>query len=678
MNSKLSFIIILLFSLNIASQNQSFYETLGSIQELRKLSRNESLNSNDRINYAKRALSLSENTKVDTTILKSNRNLAAVYLYLDQYDDFQKVSFKILKLAKKVGDSKALAIAYNNLGWYNYVNSQNDSAFFYYKKAKKLFHNLKNEKQEEGFILFNIATIQKKYADFSNSEYSAIKSLELIKTLPENQYNLDTLWGIYNLLGLIKKKQKQYQQSNDYYKEALSFCDKLSDDSECKLFININLAELYKEQKLFNKSIKIYNKLLNDIVLINDPINYATIINNLAYVKFKAKHNDNDKIITLFNKAYKICDSLNYKYEKAASGNDLSEFYLSLGQKDSSIKYLERSYALSKTNKYNTEVLRSLYLLSKSIEGEKGKQYLYEYITLRDSLLNEEHIMQNKFARIEFETDEVVAENIKIAKDRSVLFIIACSLFIGSILLYVIYSQRLKNKQLVFESTQQKANEDIYSLMLSQQSKLEEGRINERQRISEELHDGILSKLFGIRVGIEFLLVKTKMKDALKKRFNDYINDIQSTELEIRDISHELKDGLASHKINFKNIIEHYLKTQSELHSLHYNLNSDPNISWDTINDNLKMNLYRIIQETLQNTIKHAKASHINVSFNQINKKLVLVVKDDGIGYDSKTATKGIGLSNIKSRVQNLGGEFQIESNSTNGTTITAEIPIIN
>ena len=133
-----------------------------------------------------------------------------------------------------------------------------------------------------------------------------------------------------------------------------------------------------------------------------------------------------------------------------------------------------------------------------------------------------------------------MSEKEKVTKDRLILFIATIALLTLLLLLYFNFSQRTKNKALVFEKEQHKTNETIHTLILKQQSKLEEGRVKERNRISEELHDGILSKLFGVRIGFEFLSSKFKADRDLQQ-FNENINNLQAIENEIRDVSHELK-----------------------------------------------------------------------------------------------------------------------------------------
>src|SRR5690606_27519289 len=112
---------------------------------------------------------------------------------------------------------------------------------------------------------------------------------------------------------------------------------------------------------------------------------------------------------------------------------------------------------------------------------------------------------REQFARIRFETDEYIQENEQLLLERTIVFVLGIGLIVILSLLYFLRLQRVRNKQLLLEKEQQIANEEIYKLMLAQQSKLEEGRLNERFRISEELHDGVLSKIYGTRMGLGLL-----------------------------------------------------------------------------------------------------------------------------------------------------------------------------
>ena len=101
----------------------------------------------------------------------------------------------------------------------------------------------------------------------------------------------------------------------------------------------------------------------------------------------------------------------------------------------------------------------------------------------------------------------------------------------------------------------------------------------------------------------------------------------------------------------------------------------DSSIKWDQVKNSVKINLYRIIQESLQNCNKYANASVIKVELKKKDDTIVLLVKDDGIGFDIKTKKKGIGLNNMISRTNECDGQFDVSSIKGQGSTIIVTIP---
>jgi two-component system, NarL family, sensor kinase len=224
----------------------------------------------------------------------------------------------------------------------------------------------------------------------------------------------------------------------------------------------------------------------------------------------------------------------------------------------------------------------------------------------------------------------------------------------------------------LFDNDQQKANEKIYLMTLKQQEKLENEKIKERNRISEELHDGVLGKLFGTRMNLGFLAIDGDKKTLKQHRF--YLDELQTIEKEIRNVSHELSDNIGSSLINFSTLIKEVLKTNSKLGG--YKFKIDESIDWQQINQINKVNLYRIIKEAIQNITKHASAKKVNLFFNIEDDKLIVEIKDDGVGFDNTQKRKGIGMKNMTSRVKKIKGTFKILSNSDNGTHLIIKIPI--
>jgi len=214
---------------------------------LRNLSRDSNLEIELRLAYAKKAVQLSMETKVDSIILRSNRDLSFIYLINGEYDFVKSINHKNLKLAHKLNDSVALAIANFNLGWYYDTELQNDSAYYYYSNAVKTYNNLKDIKRE-GELRLNMANIQQAEKDYIGSEFNAVRAIKLIQTLPKTDDNLDILWSLYNLLGIISEKLQQYDKAIEYHNKALTFSNKISDNHLYNLYSNTNLGSVYREK----------------------------------------------------------------------------------------------------------------------------------------------------------------------------------------------------------------------------------------------------------------------------------------------------------------------------------------------------------------------------------------------------------------------------------------------
>jgi signal transduction histidine kinase len=345
----------------------------------------------------------------------------------------------------------------------------------------------------------------------------------------------------------------------------------------------------------------------------------------------------------------------------------LSEFYNIQGKKDSAQYYANSAFKASKDSKILNLQLLSIEQLRR-VEPEKENIYSKIYITLSDSLIASERKSSEKFARIEFETDEFRRQKEQLAiQNRNIIIFTLFAFFIGA-LLFVIRFQRNRNTQLQMKEAQQKANEEIYNLMLSQQKKLDEVIQKEKQRIAQELHDGVLGRLFGARLNLDSLNKKDDPK-AVESR-NHYISELKTIEQDIREISHELNREKYALINNFVTIITNLFEEQKTISEAKLTATIDSSINWSKIDNTVKINLYRIIQESFQNINKYAKATTILVSLEKDKENLKLLITDDGIGFDITKKSKGIGIQNIEARVKACHGKFEITSAKGAGTTI--------
>lgn len=664
--------ILLLFVSGLGAQTDAIKKQLGRIEELKQLSSNRELEFESRINYAKEAVALSKKINIDSTFLRSIRNLTILYLEEDKYHSIaKKILDKNLKLSTALKDSINTAYINLQLGYFYHIKSiNNDSAYYYYYNALKYLNNAPLHTSTQANILNNIAIIQEGELDYIGSQTTIIQTINLLLVSPKSKSNQEFLSDAYSLLGRNVKKLKEHDKALDYFQKALSLTSSYTN----YLSIYINIAEVYKEKGDYKKVFDIYDELLKGTELkIKDVDGYAIILANYAYTLFLTKEKNTAKIDSLFIAAHSIFEDLKLPYELSANSNDMAEFYEAINEKEKSLLYAQKAYGLSKSARLYEEKLRALKQLSRLKEGDAGKAYLYEYIALNDSLISNERANRNKFARIQFETDQYINETKRLGTQNILISIIAAISTLSLGLLYFIRLQKGKHQKLLFDQKQQEANEEIYGLMLKQQTKLEEGRVQERHRIAEDLHDGILSNLLGTRMNLGFLDVKGDSETMAD--YHRFLNEIQKIEKEIRSLSHELKGEDVPAITNFESIMDEYLKTQSLIGDFKSNI-INKGVSFDIINDFIKVNIFRILQEAVQNIIKHAQAKNVLINFYLNKEHLNLIIEDDGIGFHVDNDKKGIGLKNIASRVHKIKGSLRIDTIPNKKTSIHIIVPV--
>ena len=666
-------LIILVSSQLVLAQRDN--KILDSIFELRKLVNTDNITVDNKIKFAKRAYDLSILTKLDSTILESGRDLSYAYVIGNDFENYRFYNHKNLKLATKLQDTSAIANLNEHLAYYHYSVSKSDSAYYYYYNALKLYNYLKNPSKQVD-ILYSMANMQETEKDYAGSEKNAVQALKLLNELPETNDNLIMSRALNNLLALISERLERREEAIEYYNKTIEISKKIDNSRYYYLNSINNLAFTYEGQGELQRALNIYNEIAEEPKLLEiDPELYVIAIGNVARVKFMLdKNNASESKKMLFN-ALQITESNGDDLNKMGIYGFLADIYNKTNQKDSALYFSRKTYNLATQLNSNIEKLQSLKLLGQLESGSKGIEYFNEHIRLSDSLLKNERQARDKFTRIEFETDQIIAEKEQISKERLIFLLSSIGILIGAILIYIIISQRAKNKQLRFNQMQQEANEEIYNLMIAQQGKIEEGRKKKKQRTSKELHDGILGKLFGTRLNLDTLnLLATP--EAIKSR-ERYISGLKSIEEEIRKISHDLSNDFVSES-NFVDIITALIETQTQAYKLKYTFENDSSIHWEEFPNKTKIHIYRMLQETLQNIYKHANANEVKISFKLKNNVILMSIEDDGEGFNVNKARKGIGLKNIDSRVNEIGGIAKVFSEINKGTKFEISIPTVN
>jgi len=202
-------------------------------------------------------------------------------------------------------------------------------------------------------------------------------------------------------------------------------------------------------------------------------------------------------------------------------------------------------------------------------------------------------------------------------------------------------------------------------------SALYDGQEFERHRISRELHDGLAQQLIAIKMTLENLINRNELLNENKT--NELKQQINSSIDELRKISYDLAPaGIMEFSIeialkNLCNQIQNNTAIQIEFSAFG---------DFSNLNQRSKIYLYRIVQEALNNTIKHAEATQIQIHLTETNSNMVLMIEDNGKGFnfDNKNLGLGKGLFNMRERSILLNGTFDIETFPNRGTTIRVKV----
>jgi signal transduction histidine kinase len=634
----------------------------------------EKMDSINKLNYLDSVFTSSNLLKNDSLNRNFLFNLSTEYYYLNASKKSFTVCENILEMSTKAKDTIDIAKSYQYLGDC-YYTTKRDSAYFYYQRAEKLYR-LKGNYEKVAKIMFLKAYMLYFEGNYLESEIMISEALQLLK----KSNDTELLYTSYTLLGSNFEKLEEYDSALKYYLLAKSKLPDLfkkgteiTKINNYKVTSAVNIAAIYDKKAQYEASIKSLNSIITPELKKDWQSQYATVIGNLGYSKMKSGQLEG--VEALFKEALKISlkdgneSDITYKY------SNLGEYYAVVKDTIQSIDYLKKSLKLAEKQKSSDDIKSSLKLLS-VIDYRNAPKYDKRYIILNDSLVKSQRNNRNKFARIEFETSVVEEEN-KILNVKITTIITGATLLCLLLILIIIY-RYIKSKKLEIAMLlkQQEAEEEVFKLLKENQIKMNLVKESEQNRISRELHDGVLNKLYGTRLQLG-ILNESDEEDIKAKRLI-YVDLLQEIEKEIRDISHDLHSDIFNGAFNFNSLLNNLINEQNELKVTHFSIKIDSTLAWENITGLVKITIYRIIQEAIQNVIKYANAKECRIEITNIdNKELQLTIEDNGVGFDSnKKDITGIGLKNMNDRAKTLSSKLFLTSDLGKGTKIEVAFKI--
>lgn len=583
-----------------------------------------------------------------------------------KYDKYKAASLRFYNMAAQQKDTVMMGLGQYYLGDYYFNKAVLDSSLYHYLQAEKLYMAAKDT-LNAGKAIQSTATVLYYNGSYAETEVQAVKALKIF----QKANNHELIYDSYTGLGLALSDMKHYDKALEYFnlsleQIALMENDKAYNDNLIRHFrassFN-NTGIIYEYKKEYATAISYYDKGLKVNGLRSTyPHVYAMLLSNRAYAK--ALTNDLSPTVraNLFE-AKAIRDSLELKVGIVSSQMHIGKYYLMRHDTLTGLRYIKEGLAGARAIKSESDITSALSLLA-LCDRKNNREYSKEYFRITDSLQQAERATRNKFARIQYETERIEQQN-KLLSKRINMAITACALLlIFTTGLVIIIRLRAKNRELRHAGEQQLANEKIYTLLMQQETEAEAAKINERNRLAMELHDGVLNRIFTTR----FNLSQLEVKDEDKK--NLLVKELQDTQEEIRKLSHDLKESFLSENESFTSALRDMVERQQEATGPVFDLYIDKFINWGGVTPETRVAIFRIIQEASTNAKKHAQATTCNIALLAQGQTLKLRIWDDGKGFEAKKERPGIGLKNIADRIAALGGSFTVNSAPGEGTVL--------
>lgn len=633
----------------------------------------------------------------------------------NKYDSNQMSNTSSLKY-DSISVKELLNLATNN------IYSNTDTSLFI---AKQLI-DTKNIYLSSNQRLILNKVIGNCYVLFGKYDSATIymgKSLEigekLVKDYPDSIDYLKSLAGIYANFGIISYYQAHYKKAIDNYYKSLRLFEQVDFNSGIAVCLG-NIGNVYMDLEDHEKGLEYYQNSLDYAEKTGDLYDVSAPLSNISYYYYSSKLYDSALLYSLKSKA--INEQLNNETELVISYQLLADIYFNLGRRDSAIYYAQTGLKISnKLNKMegiinNSYQLSEIYTAEKKydsaiyyaeeviklsnkigmsfqqLQSSKTLATLFEItgkpskaidlyksiILLKDSIFNIEkdknisnleakYQFEKKEERIEYldEKNHLLDENVKIT--RLIFGSISIILVLILVLILISYRSYKLKQQAEEQKNQQETDRKLLNTIIDTEYK-------ERKRFAEDLHDGLGVLLSTVRLYInELRHAKTdkKREDIITQSNNMLDEAIKNA----RNISNNIMPAALK-----KNGLEYTLRSFCDKINLSGKINitiSSVNFN-NRLNDTYEINLFRILTELINNTLKHAMASKIKIGFTVKGNKLFVTYKDNGKGFNyEKTMAsnkKGLGLINTFNRIKSMDGKYELKSSEGSGFFVGIEL----
>ncbi len=572
-----------------------------------------------------------------------------------------------LQLAKSLNYSKGIAQACNDLGILYIDKADYKKATGFLRESMKIREKL-NDLQGMASLYNKLGIIDQKQGRLKEALENQIAALEIYRKLGQDKwigYSLNNIAIIHQNLGNLDK-------SLEYHKMGLEYRLKMHDNlGEANSYSN--MANVYTKMRDTTLSLAYYEKAIAISRSLNNEELISGNLGNMANIYMGKK--DFKRAISLFSESLEIRERLGDLKGISSILSRLGTVYTETGRYQLAQAVLNRSLSIARKISVLDEELSALLGLAKlkALIHQPDSAYVLMkiYSATKDSAYDERLHQQILDVQTKYENQKLEQDLQLIKKEKEfgeitlkqrktqlwLLVFVIISMTGAGIFLFYRHQQRQKAAIDTEKILQQEAR---MSAVLQVQE-------DERRRIAKELHDGLGQTLSAIKLNFQSLSGKAIVPDYLPD-FNKLEKMLDNANNEVRSISHQMMPKELE-QFGLVAAVDEMLRIN--LDNTHLKYSFEHNGFTDRIGTKTELALFRVLQELVNNVIRHSRADILNVQIIRHSNHVVLTVSDNGIGFDvDRYEKKGIGLLNIASRIDGIKGHLHYESAPGEGTTV--------
>lgn len=578
------------------------------------------------------------------TITDCYRILGVWYSSFDMKDSSLLYYRLSLQSAEKNNNLYLMAGAHFNMGNIYYWKGQYDSCIYYYQKAATVFEdpNILRDKniaetqvdRRRSDLYGNMSTVFNTLKNLSKADEYIDKAIAISK-----KYSSP---AAADAIAFYMQTKADNYFSNGFPEKALrirlEFLTQMKEGKNAKIYLQQSYQNISQEYFALNKidsSLLFANKSLELATGIKLPNALASANWQLGRIAIKNKQ---------YQEAEKYLSSIKEYYESTEDPLEQKNYY---------------------------DVMRELAFNL----GNYKDAYVYfeKYHTVNDSLLQSDKVIEFAEREMRYETEKketkIELQQSQIRRKSTLNYVLAGSLLATGIIIFLIY-RNYRNHQLL---QQQRIIELETEKQLSATQSLLKGQEDERNRLAKDLHDGLGGLLSGVKLQLGAMKGNLILSADNAVAFDRALNKLDESIIEMRRVAHNMMPE-ALIKLGLKQAVYDYCSSLSQQQP--FTINCEMHGLDERMDNSVEMVLYRIVQELLNNVVKHSNASTILVQMmREGDGQVSITVEDDGKGFDPEkiNTLNSAGLRNIRSRVNYLNGTMDIKSAPGKGTSVYIE-----